>query len=411
VIARALGVHTDSKTSNMSKLPDDLAWSEAAKAVLADTDKTSCKAVVTTIGKAAEVKDTKEGAMQAIVDLAKWGKSEGALWIEPYLVTIFPTIMALCADKQRPVQIKAEEAGAAMMEGLSAHAVDGMLPLLFKQFEEHRWQTKLSAVKMFAELARAATKAVTQQLPLIVVKLMEVAQDPKPAIKDAAVAALKMCCKVIDNADVAPLIDTVISANMNPDSEGESCLDKLVATTYVSAVDEPTLAIIMPVLMRGLRVKGNVQMVRKSAVVVDTMFKLVNNPKDIAAFATALIQELSKCDEIAMPEIREKCAEALNTVKVTIGEFEQVKVDCSPVEVEAILAEILTGNAYKSDEVSQWVSQVTAPLFASCRPRTMEMVVPYLKGSLSEAEAIVLGEKFLETASEKFGAGKEEVEE
>merc|ERR1719238_1312865 len=244
------------------------------------------------------------------------------------------------------------------MEGLSEHAVDGMLPLLFKQFEEHRWQTKLGAVK-----------------------------------------ALKQCCSVIDNADVYPLIDTVISANMNPDTEGESCLDRLVATTYVSAVDEPTLSIIMPVLMRGLRVKGNVQMVRKSAVVVDTMFKLVNNPKDISFFAPELIPELTKCaDEIA-------------TVKVTLGEYAAVKIECSPIEVEAVLAEIMCGNAYKSDEVTQWVSQVTAPLFATARPRHNDMVIPYLKATVSEAEAIVLGEKFLEVASGKFGAGVEEEEE
>merc|ERR1719217_293891 len=262
---------------------------------------------------------------------------------------------------------------------------------------------------MFTELAKSSTKAVVQTLPAIVVKMMEVAQDPKPAIKEAAVAALKQCCSVIDNADVYPLIDTVISANMNPDAEGESCLDKLVATTYVSAVDEPTLSIIIPVLMRGLRVKGNVQMVRKSAVVVDTMFKLVNNPKDIAFFAPELIPELTKCaEEIAMPEVRDKCAEALNTVKVTLGEFAAVKVDCSPVEVEAILADIMTGNSYKSDEVTSWVSQVTAPLFATGRPRTNDMVIPYLRAQVSEAESIVLGEKFLEVAAEKFGAGKEE---
>merc|ERR1719331_3057533 len=320
--------------------------------------------------------------------------------------------MALTADKARPVQLKADEAGAAMMAGLSPHAVDGMLPLLYKQFEEHRWQTKLAAVKMFKALALSSTKAVVQQLPSIVIKLMEVSQDPKPAIKEEATKALRECCRVIDNADVAPLIDTVISANMNPDTEGESCLDKLVATTYVSAVDEPTLSIIMPILMRGLRVKGHVQMVRKSAVVVDTMFKLVNNPKDIATFAPELIPELTKCaDEIAMPEVREKCSEALNTVKVTLGEYSAVKVDCSPVEVEAVLSEIMTGNAYKSDEVTMWVSQVTAPLFATARPRHNDMVIPYLRALVSEAESIVLGEKFLEEASGKFGAGVEEVEE
>jgi len=396
----------------MSKLPEDLPWAEASIKLLEQTDKTSAKAVVTAIEKAAEAKDTKESAMQATLDICKWAKEAKAVWVESYWITLFPTVMALVADKQKPVQIKAEEAGAAMMAALSSYAVDGMLPLLYKQFEEHRWQTKLGAVKMFKELAKSSTKAVVTQLPLIVVKMMEVAQDPKPAIKDMSVAALKECCSVIDNADVYPLIDTVISANMNPDTEGESCLDKLVATTYVSAVDEATLSIIMPVLMRGLRVKGNVNMVRKSAVVVDTMFKLVNNPKDIAYFAPELIPELTKCaDEIAMPEVRDKCQEALNTVKVTLGAHEEVKVECSPVEVEAILADIVHGNSYKSDEISAWISQVTAPLFATNRPRHMDMVVPYLKGQLSEAESIVLGEKFLEVATEKFGAGVAEVEE
>ena len=245
--------------------------------------------------------------MAATEDLAKCAKKEGVYWVEPYLVTLFPCIMALSADKQRPVQNAADKAGAAMMASLNPLAVDGMMPLLFKAFEEHRWQTKLAAVNMFKELAKAAPRTVSASLPDIVTKLMEVSQDPKPAIKESATQTLKECCQVIDNADVYPLIDTVISANLNPDAEGESCLDKLVATTYVSAVDEPTLSIIMPVLMRGLRVKGNFNMVRKSAVVVDTMFKLVNNPKDIAQFAPDLIPEMTKLvDEISMPEVREK---------------------------------------------------------------------------------------------------------
>ena len=46
---------------------------------------------------------------------------------------------------------------------------------------------------------------------------MEVAQDPKPAIKDAATLALKTCCSVITNPDVTPLIDGVIAANMDPE--------------------------------------------------------------------------------------------------------------------------------------------------------------------------------------------------
>eukprot|EP00308_Calcidiscus_leptoporus_P000321 CAMPEP_0119368228 /NCGR_PEP_ID=MMETSP1334-20130426/14891_1 /TAXON_ID=127549 /ORGANISM="Calcidiscus leptoporus, Strain RCC1130" /LENGTH=1040 /DNA_ID=CAMNT_0007384829 /DNA_START=62 /DNA_END=3184 /DNA_ORIENTATION=- len=396
----------------MSKLPDDLPWTEEAASILQQTDKTSVKAVCTTIKQAAGEKATKEAAMAAVRDLANWSKEVGVFWPEPYLITTFEQVMALVADKAKPVQLKAEEAGAALMSALNPVAVDAMLPLLFKQFEEHRWQTKLGAVKFFAQLARSSAKTVSCSLPIIVTKLMEVSQDPKTAIKDAATNALKECCSVIDNADVIPLIDAVISANLNPDTEGEDCLDKLVATTYVSAVDEPTLSIIIPVLLRGLRVRGNVNMQRKSAVVVDTMFKLVNNPSDIAVFCPELIPQLTKnTEDIAIPEVREKTLEALNTVKVTLGEYEAVKIECSPVEVEAVLADLLTGNSYSSDEVTMWVSQVTAPLFASSRPRTNAMVVPYLLATVSEAEAIINGEKFLEIGSEKFGAGQEEVEE
>ena len=271
----------------MSKLPDTVKWSEEALKILEQTDKESAKAVVTAISKAAEVKDTKEAAMIATADLAVWSKEEKALWVEPYLITLFPTIMALTADKLRPVQIKAEAAGKALvrahlfsrdrtaqrprlfirprlatarnrgrdaraagrfarsanspaldgwrapsrqkpnahkgaelfspsactfvracrrpgvacalagrrishappisplplraallfahtpparffapnpaqMETLSPYAVDGMLPLLFKQFEEHRWQTKLGAVKMFTDLAASSTKYATR---------------------------------------------------------------------------------------------------------------------------------------------------------------------------------------------------------------------------------------------------------
>jgi len=394
-----------------SKLPDDLKWSAEASTILAQTDKTSAKAVCITIGKAAQEKDTKVASMQAVVDLCMWAKEAGIYWAEPYLITLFPTVMALCADKARPVQIKADEAGVAMMGAINPEAVDCMLNLIFAQFDEHRWQTKLGAVKIFAALAESSTKAVTALLPKIVVKLMEVSQDPKPAIKETAMKALKSCCEVIDNPDVYPLIDSVISANINPDTEGESCLDKLVGTTYVNNVDKPTLSIIVPILLRGLRVRGNVNMQRKACIVVDTMCKLVKDPEDIAPFADDLIPDLTKnAEDIAVPEVRERTKEALNTVKVAVGEFTKTMVTCDAVEVEAVLAEQITGNAYSSDEVTQWAAKVTAPLFQTGRPRTMGMVVPYLQAIMSEAESIVNAEEFLKKADAKFGAGVEEEE-
>ena len=301
------------------------------------------------------------------------------------------------------------QAGTTIMSALNPVAVDAMLELLFVQFQEHRWQTKLAAVRLFASLASANTKAVTFNLPKVVRALMEVSQDPKPQIKETALAALKSCVQVIDNPDVIPVLDAVISANLNPETESESCLDRLVATTYVNNVDKATLSVIVPILLRGLRVRGNVIMQRKAAIVMDTMCKLVKDPEEIAPFVGEVIPDLTRnAEEIAIPEVRERTAEALNTVKVAMGEARTTAVQCDKVEVEAVLSEQISGNAYNSDEVSQWVAQVCTPFFKDARPRTNEMVVPYLLAIMSEAEAIINGEKFLETGAAKFGAGQEE---
>ena len=301
------------------------------------------------------------------------------------------------------------QAGTTIMSALNPVAVDAMLELLFVQFQEHRWQTKLAAVRLFASLASANTKAVTFNLPKVVRALMEVSQDPKPQIKETALAALKSCVQVIDNPDVIPVLDAVISANLNPETESESCLDRLVATTYVNNVDKATLSVIVPILLRGLRVRGNVIMQRKAAIVMDTMCKLVKDPEEIAPFTDEVIPDLTRnAEEIAIPEVRERTAEALNTVKVAMGEALTTAVQCDKVEVEAVLSEQISGNAYNSDEVSQWAAQVCTPFFKDARPRTNEMVVPYLLAIMSEAESIINGEKFLETGAAKFGAGQEE---
>lgn len=105
---------------------------------------------------------------------------------------------------------------------------------------------------------------VSDCLPTLVPKLMDVAQDPKPAIKEMATLALRQCCSVISNPDVCPLIEEVIAANLDP-SLCEACVDRLVATTYVAQVDQPTLSLIMPLLLRALRVRGSGATVRKAS--------------------------------------------------------------------------------------------------------------------------------------------------
>ena len=69
-------------------------------------------------------------------------------------------------------------------------------------------------------------------------------------------------------------------------------MHKLAATTFVQAVESPTLAIMVPLLLRGLRERVTAVR-RKAAVITDNMAKLVDNPLDAAVFLPRLLPVLS----------------------------------------------------------------------------------------------------------------------
>ena len=53
--------------------------------------------------------------MAAVTDIANWAKQEKVFWPESYLISLFPQVLTLSADKERKVQLKAEAAGDAMV--------------------------------------------------------------------------------------------------------------------------------------------------------------------------------------------------------------------------------------------------------------------------------------------------------
>ncbi|KAH8052652.1 protein kinase regulator [Aureococcus anophagefferens] len=127
------------------------------------------------------------------------------------------------------------------------------------------------------------------------------------------VGCLKLLGALAHTAPTQPIVPVLISANANP-KENVTALDRLMGTTFVSQVDRPTLAIIVPVLGRGLRDR-DVQMKRKCCVVVDNMCKLVCDAKDVEPFIDKLLPELKRVEEeVPIPEIRAYGAKAKATL-------------------------------------------------------------------------------------------------
>lgn len=121
-------------------------------------------------------------------------------------------------------------------------------------------------------------------------------------------------CNVIDNMDIVPFLPSLISCIARPETEVPDCVYKLAATTFVTQVEAPTLSIMVPLLIRGLA-ERKPAILRQTAVIIDNMCKLVENPADAHQFLPKLVPGLERVIEIAAdPELRSVASNARATL-------------------------------------------------------------------------------------------------
>jgi elongation factor 3 len=124
---------------------------------------------------------------------------------------------------------------------------------------------------------------------------------------------MEQLCQLIINKDIERFIPELIKCIAKPEFVPET-VHLLGATTFVTEVQEPTLALMVPLLDRGLG-ERETAIKRKSAVIVDNMCKLVDDPNIVAPFLPKMMPALTKnYDNLADPEAREKTKQALDTL-------------------------------------------------------------------------------------------------
>lgn len=96
---------------------------------------------------------------------------------------------------------------------------------------------------------------------------------------------------VIRNAEVQELVPALLAAIADPNNKAKPALDTLLVTKFVNTVDAASLALIVPVVHRGLRDRsGDVK--KKAARIVGNMCGLINEPK-VSGQALSLSLSLS----------------------------------------------------------------------------------------------------------------------
>ncbi|KAK3389540.1 armadillo-type protein [Podospora didyma] len=254
----------------------------------------------------------REKALLAIQAIAQ--HSEVSASVEPYLVVLLPAVLAAAGDKITAAKNAAIAAAAAIAEALNPNSIKAVLPALIDSLRNaQKWPEKMTALDFIDTLIQSAPSQTALRVPELIPVISEAMWDTKKEVKDRAYKTMEKLCQLIVNRDIERFIPELIKCIAKPEFVPET-VHLLGATTFVTEVQEPTLALMVPLLDRGLA-ERDTAIKRKAAVIVDNMCKLVDDPNVVAPFLPKMMPGLQKnYDNLADPEAREKTKQALDTI-------------------------------------------------------------------------------------------------
>ncbi|KAL4784044.1 armadillo-type protein [Aspergillus varians] len=361
--------------------------------------------------------------------------------VEPHLVTLLEPVLTIAGTKLAktvPNELETAQAAAvAIIKGINGNAVKAVLPTILNSLDNGKnTGEKLAALDCITELVKSAPTQLAHRVPELIPVLSAAmwhtdkevtkrirgefpdSQNPdSEQSKNRKIGDLETVCGLIVNKDIEKFIPELVKCIAYPENVPET-VHLLGATTFVSDVTSPTLAIMTPLLDRGL-VERETAIKRKSAVIVDNMCKLVEDPQIVAPFLPLLRPKLEKnAREIADPEAAGKSKQGLDTLLrvggVVNGKNPEISHAGDISTVSAILKDILApkfkAQAEKSEAVINYVAAIAGQLVDEKDAEVTswtQNALPYISAIVGEEEARPIAETLRKRASPDAAAADE----
>lgn len=308
--------------------------------------------------------DEAKNALACVEALAK----DAMLFAQPFLVKYITEFLDVCGQKNTTPEVRtaAENTVKAIFEKISANCVREILPNLFAACEiTKNWQSRVAALRAIESFGDHAPEQLGFSLPDVVPEVSKSMVDLKAAVAKAATDAMTSACDVVGNRDIEHLTGDIIRSITHPD-EVDEIMYKLAGVRFVQSVESPALAMVTPLLLRGLR-SGNRVTVRQSAVIIENMSKLVDHPIDAAPFLPLLMPALEKAADIMSdPEARgvaERSAAQLNRLDRLCKEALAREQHIEDAKVIPVVNEIM-GNPKNCDRVIEHIASLCCSLMS-----------------------------------------------
>jgi len=237
---------------------------------------------------------------------------------EPYFIQILPLLLECFGDSHQEVREATRDATKTIMTKLSGHCVKLVLPSLLAGSDDKNWRTKAGSVELLGSMAFCAPKQLGLSLPVIVPRICEALTDSHSKVQEAAKTALVRFASVINNPEIQSLVPSLLSALIDPNKGTAPALASLLDTPFTHYIDAPSLAIVIPVLERGLgeRITETKKM---ASQIVGSMANLTS-PSDLQMYLPNVLPGLKENLGDPVPEARAIAARSLGSLVEKLGE-------------------------------------------------------------------------------------------
>ena len=220
---------------------------------------------------------------------------------------------------------------------------------ILMDIEEPRDNQNIFLLNSIEYLIQNNVNAIRFHLIILIERVSDLSHSFRENISTMAINILNQLLKCSNNSDLDPFIPVIIDSLQNPDNIPKA-IEKLAGCVFVQNVEFPALAVILPILEKGLK-NPITENKRKSCVIIDNMCKLVNDPKEIYPLLPNLLPLINKCVEsISNPEARNIAEKTLHTLKKTCGDDYQF-ISITPNDIKQKLSSLLK-NKYLDNKIN-----------------------------------------------------------
>lgn len=277
---------------------------------------------------------------------------------EPYIIEggVLPQLITAFGDSKAEVRDATEETAKVIMQNVSSYCAKLMMPTLLEGLEEKQWRTKKGAIELLGAYSSAAPAQLASALPTVIPRLSGVLSDAHPQVRASGNRSLKQFGSVMKNPEIKTLVPVLLSALIDPTSKTAAALRKLLAQTFAHYMDAPSLALVVPIVDRGLRDRS-AQVQRDGAKITGNLASLTDG-RDLRGHLPRLMPLIRDVLVSPVPETRAEAARALGVLVERLGEVQFP--DLVPSLMAQLRGETVTG--VDRQGAAQGLSEVLAAL-------------------------------------------------